>query len=145
MPATRSAQESAQRWEQRASSAAADYASRASAAGTLWAQKAAASGQTWVAGVSGGGAQGRFTAGVNRAGAQGYSQGVTTKGQARYGQGVAVSQEKFATRIAPYLALIQQTTVPARAPRGSPANDAIVSTLNHALAARRMGTAAAGR
>lgn len=145
MPTTRSAQDSATRWSQRAGQAAADYAARASAAAAKWASNVAASGNNWSAGVSGPGAQARFLSHTQAAGTQGFSAGVTNKGASRYPGGVQAGMEKYSRNVAPYLAIIQGVTLPAKGPRGSPQNDARVTAITHALSARRMGTTAAGR
>lgn len=145
MVETKSAAESARKWAARSAGATADYVSGSQGKGASWQSGASAAAGTYRAAVSAGDIEAKFRAGIGRAGAGGYEAGVREKGQARYGQGVQQAAPKFSSRIEPVLSAISGVTLPARQPRGSPANLQRVSAITQRLAQLRSVSGTAGR
>lgn len=145
MPTTKSATASAQKWATRAGSASGDYAEGAAGAGQKWQSNAVGAAANFKQAVTAGNIEQRFSAGVTKAGAAKYTRKVQAVGASRYSGGVADGRQDYETAIAPVLATIAGVTLPARKPRGDPANIARVTAITQALSARRLGAAAAGR
>ena len=128
----------AAKWMQRASAAGADYTNGVKNPRRDWAGQTSAAAASWQQGVSDAAANGRFAKGVNAAGTSKWQTGATTKGATRYPQGVAAGQSNFSNGFSPYLQVISSLTLPARGPRGSPANVQRVQAIADALHARKI-------
>lgn len=123
----------ASKWSTRAQAAGPDYTAGVKNTQADWAGATAAAADSWGAGVSAAVSDGRFAKGVTAAGTQKWQSAAGTKGAQRYPQGVAGAQSAYNTGFAPFLAVIQQTNLPPRAPRGSPNNIQRVSAIAAAL------------
>lgn len=75
----------------------------------------------------------RFAKGVSKAGNSAWQQGALNKGVNRFGEGVQVSQEKYAAGFAPYAQVIESTQLPPRYPKGDPRNVLRVTAIATAL------------
>lgn len=120
MPAVRG--NPAEKWARRAGVAQQDYTAGVSNPRRSWSQAATSAAATWAAGVQTAIAGGRFAKGVQKAGDSAWSEGAKGKGVNRFAEGVAGAQDKYSAGIAPYLAVITSTTLPARGPKGSAVN-----------------------
>lgn len=123
----------ASKWSARAQSAGPDYAAGVKSTTKDWAGLTAAAADNFAAGVSQAVADGRFSKGVTAAGTPKWQAAAAGKGAQRYPTGVAAGQSAFSTGFAPYLQVIQNTTLPPRSPRGSPNNVQRVSAITSAL------------
>lgn len=74
-----------------------------------------------------------FKAGVERAGDEKWQQGALNKGVSRWSEGIRLAQDNYEKGFAPYRAVIQNTELPARGPKGDPANIQRVATMADAL------------
>jgi len=75
----------------------------------------------------------RFAKGVQKAGDAAWQQGALQKGVTRFGEGVQVSQDKYASGFAPYAQVIESTVLPPKYPKGDPRNLARVAAIATAL------------
>lgn len=98
-----------------------------------WQSATLAAAGNQAAGVQQAIADKRFEKGVQKAGDQTWQTGALTKGVSRFGEGVQVSQDKYATAFAPFAQVIESTTLPPRYPKGDPRNVARVSAISVAL------------
>jgi hypothetical protein len=129
----------ASKWSQRAQAAGADYANGVKATGKDWAALTVAGADNWAQGVSAAVADGRFARHVSAAGTDKWRAAAAGKGAQRYPSGVAAGAPAYNAGFAPFLAVIQNTTLPPRSPRGSPNNIQRVSAVTAALHAKKLG------
>lgn len=123
------------RFEQRAAGAAQDYVEGVME-NTDWEQQATAAQGNYDAGVQKAVQQKRYSKGVRKAGQATYQQGVRVKGGGRFAEGVQQSGDKWETGFEPYRAAIEATSLPARGPRGGPANkQRMIANLDAIIAA----------
>jgi hypothetical protein len=139
MIATKDISAIAAKWSNRAQAAGPDFTAGVKGTTKDWAALTAASADSWGAGVSQAVSDGRFAKGATAAGTDKWRNAAATKGAQRYPQGVAAGQPAFSSGFAPFLGVIQNTTLPARSPAGSPNNIQRVSVLNAALRAKKIG------
>lgn len=133
---------SAQKFVQRAQAAGGDYSAGVANAGGKWAANTKGSAQTWALGVQEAITNGRYANGINQTTQTKYQTRASTVGAQRYPQGVAGSQQSWATGVAPYLQTIANLTLPPRQPKGSPNNYQRVQAVGDALRAKKLGTGA---
>ncbi len=106
---------------------------------TPWAAAAAAAGPAQAAGVQAAIANKSFEKGIARAGDAGWQRGATTKGPARFAEGVALAGPDYQAGFGPYADVIRSTQLPQKFARGDPRNLARVEVMSKALRARAMG------
>ena len=135
----KSAAASAQKFVTNAQAAGPAYTAGVQGAGAKWATNTAASAQSWQQGVQQAAADGRFANGVNQTSQNKYQTRASTVGAQRYPQGVAGAAQSWQTNTTPYLTTIANLTLPARAPKGSPANYQRVQAIGNALRAQKLG------
>lgn len=129
----------AAKWSARAQAAGPDYTAGVKNTQKDWAGLTAAAADNYSAGVSAAVSSGRFAKGVNAAGTAKWQAAASTKGAQRYPSGVAAGAPAYNAGFAPYLAVIQATTLPPRSPAGSPNNIQRVSAITSALRAKKIG------
>lgn len=104
-----------------------------------WARSTLAAADAWKGGIQAAIAAGSFGKGVTRAGTGRWQEGAVTKGVARWGPGVQLAQDRYATGFAPYREAIARVQLPPRFARRDPRNldrvRAIVEALSKAKAA----------
>lgn len=119
------------------------YTANASVAGADWVAAASAAQKTYQQAVTDPDIDKRFAGGVKRAGADKYNRKVTANAD-RFSQGVRDSKVDFQNGVTPFLDEISKITLPARAPRGDPANRKRSEVVGDALHAKRLALKAAG-
>lgn len=87
-----------------------------------WAQATKAGAENYKAGITQSLANNSFTKGVDKAGNSTWQNNAIQKGGQRFASGVQMAQNSYATGIAPYLQVIESTTLPPRYPKGDPRN-----------------------
>jgi hypothetical protein len=130
---------SAAKFVARAQSAAPDYQKGVQNAGQKWQTNASASSDSYAAGVQTAISSGRFVKGINNAGAAKYSTNASGKGAQRYPQGVAQAGPQWQAQTQPYLDTIASLTLPARRPKGDPANFQRSQLVADALRKKKVG------
>ena len=129
---------SANKWNNNASSASAEYAANAVAAGAEWATNTAQAATTYGQAVTSGNIVERFRRGVQKAGAEKYTRKIASLGAGRYSTGVADAQDDWEAGFQPYHQVISGLSLPARRPRGDAGNIDRVRAVTTALHARRI-------
>ena len=106
-----------------------------------WEQATGAAEDNYQAGVTKAIASKSFGKGVKKAGTLKYQKGVAEKGVARWGPGVALAEDAFATGFAPFRDVIERITLPPRFARRDPRNLNRVAAIAKALgeAKERLG------
>lgn len=126
------------KWSNRAQAAAPDYTAGVTSTTKDWAANTSASADAWQQGVTQAAANGRFAKGANAAGTDKWRNAAKTKGAQRFAQGVAAGAAAYNAGFTPFLAVIQNTQLPPRSPRGSPNNIQRVTALAAALHAKKI-------
>jgi hypothetical protein len=121
------------KWVRRAGSAQGEYAEGVQNPRADWATQTKAAEKQYEAGVQAGIQRKAFGKGVSRTGTEGWQKAAVEKGPQRYAQGVSVASAAYEEGFAPYRQVIQNTNLPARAPKGDPANIQRVATMAKAL------------
>jgi len=98
-----------------------------------WAEATLAAAKNQADGIQEAIREKRFEKGVTKAGNSTWLQGAISKGVNRFGEGVQLAQEKYATNFAPYAQVIESTTLPPRYPKGDPRNVERVKAIAMAL------------
>jgi len=137
--ATKDISSIAQKWSTRAQAAGPDYTAGVKNTQKDWAGLTAQSADNWSQGVTQAVANGSFARNVTAAGTDKWRNAAAGKGAQRYPTGVAAGGPAYNAGFAPFLAVIQNTSLPPRSPRGSPNNIQRVSAITSALHAKKLG------
>lgn len=129
----------AKKFVNRASGAAADYTDGVRAAGSDWETNTKASEDNYKLGVTQAANDGRFGRGVAAAGAAKYVDRASTLGSQRYPTGIAAAEGAYSRNVQPFLDTMKSLDLPARRPKGDPANVNRVAIVNAALRKLRLG------
>lgn len=136
--AVKDAAAAATKFVTRAQAAGPDYANGVSNAGGKWAANTKASSDAYVAGVQQSIANGRFSNSINQTSQNKFQVRAAGVGVQRYPQGVAGAKDAWQTATTPFLTTIAGLTLPARQPKGSPANYQRVQAVGDALRAKKL-------
>ena len=126
------------RWVNRASVATEDYKAGILNPRVDWAQATKNAEQNYNTGVQAAISAGSFGKGVTKAGSAKQQSKAVSKGSQRYASGVADAQSDYANAIAPYLQVIESTTLPPRGPKGDPRNLDRVKAITVALRNKKL-------
>lgn len=106
-----------------------------------WQREAAAANGAWKEGVSAAVSQDLFIKGVNRAGTAKWQRGAIDKGVGRFGPGVQLAEQDFASGFGPFREAIARVALPPRFARRDPRNLARNKAIVDALIAVKKGGA----
>ena len=129
----------AAKWARVTPGRVAEYQSGVQSPRTSWAQATSGADNAWKEGTAQAAAKGSFKRGVMAAGDNKWQTNTLNKGPARFSEGVAMSEPAFAEGFAKYAAVIQNTQLPPRYPRGDKRNLDRVQVLATALNKARTG------
>lgn len=115
-----------------------DYANGVANPKKSWSANTVAAEASWSQGVAQAATEKRFSKGVNKAGNEKWQRKSVDVGTTRWGPGVSAAQDDYASGIAPYVAVIQGITLPARGPKGDPRNIERVTRIAQALHAKKV-------
>src|SRR6266508_224337 len=116
---------------------AAKWARRAASAGTEYSEGVANPSRSWAQASQA--AAPNYANGVQAAGDGAWSHGATTKGPARFAEGVQLAQPAYTSGFGRVAAAINATALPPRQPTGSPGNIQRVAVIATALRKLRTG------
>jgi hypothetical protein len=133
---------SAQKFVRNASAAGGDYKAGVESAGERWQAGAAGAEQNWADGTTAAIGRKAYSQGIAKSGSGKYVKNASTLGPQRYAQGVQNAAGEWQTKTQPYLDTMKNTTLPPRAPKGSPSNYMRSQVLGQALRAKKTGQAA---
>jgi len=129
-----------EKWTRKASAATQDYTDGIKDPRTPWAAATAASAANQAAGVQAAIARKAFEKGVAKAGDSKWSRKAAGVGASRFSQGVQAGSDDYAAGVAPYLQVIESTTLPPRGPKGDPRNLQRVAAIANALRAKKLAS-----
>jgi len=122
-----------QKWQKRAAAAAPDYASGVVNPRVQWHIAVAAATPAYEQGVTQAIADGRYQKAATPANTQKQQNKAATLGAQRYAPGVNASADAYDKGMRPYIAVIQNTQLPPRGPKGDPGNYARSQIIGQAL------------
>lgn len=125
------------KWQTRAGAAGAAYVSGVQNPRRPQGQAAANAAQAWATGVQQAVTDNRFATRVLAAQDK-YTANATSKGAARYPDGISRGGPNFTQGIQPYLNILQNLNLPPRMPKGDPANTQRVAAIDQALRAAKL-------
>jgi len=124
---------SAAKWQRVAQSAGPSYQEGIENPRTDYATAAAAAEPSYEKGIQAALARKAYGKGVKRAGTAAWRKGAIEKGVTRWPQGILAAGDNYKNGFAPYANIIKNTSLPARGPKGDPANINRVSIMAKAL------------
>jgi len=139
MPKVKSISAISEKWARVTPQRSEDYRAGIASPRTPWAAATAAATDRYKAGVTESIAQGRFEKGVAKAGDAKWSARAQQLGTPRFAEGVAASQGEYQAGIAPFIRIIESTTLPQRYARGDPRNIERVKVMATALRKGKTG------
>jgi len=131
------------KWVEEAPRRAPYYERYAPAAAPRWEANTIAAEATYKSAVTAPDIAKRFSGGVKRVKAAKFERKVREVGVGRFGPGITAAREDYSTGLEPYLAELARIDVPARKPRGDPANLDRVRVIFDALHKKRLAVLAA--
>ncbi len=117
------------KWSGRSQAASTDYQSGVQTPRRSWSEAASGAEGNYKQGVTSAAAQGRYGKGIKAAGDAKWKAMASTKGPARYSEGVAIGKDDWSKGFSPYHAAISAITLPTRGPKGDPKNMQRVSVI----------------
>ena len=133
MPAIKSLDRISKKWARVAAVSQENYTEGINNPRADWKTQTLAAEKNYDAAIQKAISQKRFGKGVSAAGTEKWKRNALEKGPARWSQGIAVSTDAFEKGFAPYAEVIKNTTLPARGPKGDPANINRVAVMAKAL------------
>lgn len=133
MPAVASSTQAASKWSRVTPQRTEDYAAGVKAPKTSWQAATTAAAGAQAAGVQEAIKNKSFEKGVAKAGDAKWSAKASSVGADRFGQGVQAAQGEYEQGVAPYLQVIQSTSLPPRYSKGDPRNIERVRVMAKAL------------
>lgn len=130
-----------ERWARRSAAASQDYKEGVANSGGAWEANTLAAEQAHKLGTEAALREGRFAKGVKKSGQQWWKSQSETLGPQRFAEGVAAGMGTYEEGVAPYLAVIEQTKLSPRGPKGDPRNYARVQEMGQALRNKKTGGA----
>lgn len=122
-----------EKWKRQSAVSTPEYEAGVRDPKTDWSDATAAAEKNYNTGVQQAIQRGAFGRGVKKAGTAAWQEGALTKGTTRWAQGIAISEDKYAEGFAPYHDVISNLKLPARGPKGDPANIQRVAAVAKAL------------
>lgn len=126
---------SSDKWSRRSAVAGVDYQAGVASPRRPWADAAVAAAANYRTGVTQAANAGRFEAGVRSAGEDKWKNRAIKVGPGRFAEGVAVAKPDWEAGFRPYQETISALNLPARGPKGSPANLQRVQAVSTAMRA----------
>jgi len=139
MAKIKSAAEIAAKWARVTPQRVGDYEQGVRNPTTDWAQATEAAEDNYKTGVTKAAQEGRFGAGVKKAGTGKWQRKTLEKGPNRFAEGVAISEPEFQAGFDPFRETIANTVLPPRFPKGDPRNIDRVKVMAAALRKKKVG------
>ncbi len=133
MPPVKSLSRTSAKWSRVTSGAAAEYKEGVENPQKDWEDETRAAEARYEQALQASIADKRFGKGVSNAGTAKWKKNASTLGPGRFAEGVRHAEDSYAKGFAPYRDVIERTDLPARGPKGDPANIDRVRVLAEAL------------
>lgn len=131
----------AKKWATVTPQRSADYDAGVRSPRRPWAAATTAAADAWKAGIQSAITRNAFSKGVAKAGDAAWSTGAIEKGTRRWGEGVALAEDRYSRGFAPYAAAIARVTLPPRYARRDPRNLERVKAIVDAMVKVKEGSA----
>lgn len=138
MPAIRSLDQVARKWNEVTPLRADEYKTGVENPKKDWATEAIAANDVYKTAVTAAATQGRYGAGVKNAGTRKWQDNSSTKGPSRFSEGVLLAKDAYEDGFSPYHDEIAKVELPPRGAKGDPANINRVSTITRALHEKKL-------
>jgi hypothetical protein len=138
MPPVKSLDRISEKWTRVVAVSQSEYQAGVESPRKDWKAATVAAATNFAAGVQKAISEKRFEKGVAAVGTAKWQLRATTVGVNRWTEGVAVSRDAYEAGFAPYRTVIEQTTLPARGPKGDPKNIQRVAAIATALHAEKL-------
>lgn len=135
----KTAQQSAQKFVERAGAASQDYVSGAASTSKDQSAAAIAGKANWAAGIQAAITGGRYEKGLQASGKSGWLRGIQEKGANRFAEGVAAGSSKYAQNSGKFDSARSAADALPRGPKGSEANFLRSKTVGQALRKAKIG------
>lgn len=135
----KTAQQAATKFVERAGAASQDYVQGAESSSKDQAAAAVAAAPNYAAGVQAAIGRGAYQKGLQASGKQGWLNGIRTKGQNRFAEGVAAGAVKYAQNSGKFDSARGAADSLPRGPKGSEANYARAKAVGQALRKQKVG------
>lgn len=133
MPQVKSMDRIKDAWKRRSAASTPDYTAGIQNPRKDWAQESAAAEENYNAGVQAAISRSAFGKGVADAGTAKWKKNALAKGVTRWASGIALAEGAYVDGFAPYRTIIENTSLPARGPKGDPKNIERVRVMADAL------------
>lgn len=120
-------------WDRRSAASTPDYEAGVRDPAKDWAEEASGAEDNYNAGVQAAIARGAFGKGVTNAGTAKWQKNAIEKGTQRWAAGIRLAKDAYVRGFSPFHAVIQNTTLPPRGPKGDPKNIRRVEVMAAAL------------
>lgn len=130
----------AEKWKRVTPGRVTDYQEGIASPKRDWADATAAAESTWKDGIQKASNEGRFAKGVRKAGSQTWQQNTIAKGANRWGEGVALAENKYQEGVAPYIEELSRIKLPQRFAKGDPRNMARSNVVVQALHKKKLAS-----
>lgn len=137
MPPVKSLDRISEKWKRQSSAAQTEYTQGIENPRRDWAQATAQAESSYEKGVQNSIQEKRFSKGVKNAGTAKWQENALKKGPTRWAEGISLSTDAYQAGFAPYRTIIENLNLPARGPKGDPANIQRVAKLAEALHAEK--------
>jgi hypothetical protein len=137
MPRVRSG--GAKRWAERAAQATAEFKQGVQNPRRDWEEATLEAQDAYKEGITAALNENRFGKGVRSAGSAKQKEAALRKGEERYASGVMQAEGSYEKGIAPFLQVIESTTLPPKYKTGDPRNIKRAEVLNQALRRAKVG------
>ncbi len=122
MAEIKSAARSSAKWKRQSQASQPEYTAGVQQTKKDWKNNTLAAADNYDQAVTKAIADKRFQSGVNAAGTEKWRNNTLAKGPARWADGISKSEGAYEKGFAPYRQAIENLTLPARGPKGSPQN-----------------------
>lgn len=138
MAEIKSAARSTEKWKRQSAAARPEYEQGVRDTKKDWKENTVAASTNYEQGVTQAIADKSFTKGVERAGTNKWREQTLLKGPNRWTEGISGAGDAYEKGFAPYRQTIENLTLPARGPKGSPQNLDRVRVVTEALHKTKM-------
>lgn len=133
MPPVKSLDRISSKWVRQSSTAQPEYEAGVRNPRRDWAQATTQAEASYEKGVQTAIQEKRFSNGVKNAGTAKWQDAALSKGPSRWAEGIRLSSNAYQEGFAPYRTVLENLTLPARGPKGDPANLQRVAAVTQAL------------
>lgn len=138
MPPVKPLARIAEKWTRQAKASQQEYTEGVSHPRADWASRTLSANENYKNAIQQSLSEDRFANGVKSAGTEKWQKNAIAKGPRRWAEGINLATDQYEKGFAPYRAVIENTKLPPRAPKGDPSNIERVAAIASALHAEKL-------